>query len=98
MLLETDRDQGQVVTEHEIKNFSECIQENLLSEVRAVGSLFTWCNNQEGANRIQSNIDRCLANASWLQAYHHIIVERMERGVYDHNPQMLDFSQPNRCR
>lgn len=96
--MENDRDQGQAVTEHEVKDFSDCIKENLLSEVRAVGCPFTWCNNQEGGNRIHSNIDRCMANTTWLQEYHYVIVERMEREISNHNPQVLDFNQQSRNR
>lgn len=71
------------------------MQANLLYEVRAIGSEFTWCNNQDGGNKIYSNIDRCFATIAWLQEYHFVVVDRMERGISDHNPQVLDFVQVN---
>lgn len=38
-----------------------------------------------------SNIDRCFANIVWLSEYPNVIVERVEKGISDHCPQLLRF-------
>lgn len=75
----------------DVEDFKQCLLENELEEVRAVGAKFTWTNNQEGGHRISSNIDRCFANSLWFSEFSHIVVERLARGVSDHCPQLLSF-------
>lgn len=38
-----------------------------------------------------SNIDRCFANTQWLSEFSNVVVERLEKGVSDHCPQLLRF-------
>lgn len=86
-----DRFQGNPVSAMDIEDFQKCILENELQEVRAEGPQFTWTNNQEWDNKICSNIDRCFANTTWFTEYSTIVVERLEKGVSDHCPQLLRF-------
>lgn len=58
-----DREQGNLVTQADIMEFAQCVEENELVEVRAVSDHFTWTNNHEGNHRIWSNLNRCFANA-----------------------------------
>lgn len=91
ILRSEDRFQGDSVTTADVMDFQNCLQQAALQEVRAVGAVYTWTNNQEGANRICSNIDRCFANKEWLEQYVNVVVERLEKGVSDHCPQLLKF-------
>lgn len=96
VLASEDRDQGNPVTLAEIEDFKKCLQENELEEVRAVGALFTWTNNQMGERRICSNIDRCFANSAWFFEFSGVVVERLEKGISDHCPQLLTLGEPRR--
>lgn len=93
-----DRLQGQPVTAAEIKDFAECLQDSELKEIRAVGSEFTWYNNQEGEDKIHSNIDRCVANVHWFNCFSHIVVERMDKCVSDHCSQILCYDHETNYR
>lgn len=86
-----DRHQGNPVTSADVEDFQTCLQESELFEVRAIGDHFTWINNQKGANRIWSNIDRSFANTPWFSTYSHVVVERLARNVSDHCPQLVRF-------
>lgn len=72
-------------------DFQACLQGADLQEVRAIGPAFTWTNNQVGEYRISSNIDRSFANREWFNTYSHVVVERLERGISDHCPQLIKF-------
>lgn len=74
------------MTDADIKDFYNCIQDNEMQEVRAVGAHFTWTNNQYGGNRICSNIDGCFANIQWMAENTSVVVERIEKGISDHYP------------
>lgn len=77
------------VTGAEIEDFRKCVEESGLMEIRVVGLEFTWHNNQEGEDIIYYNIDRCFANLMWMSDYSNTVVERLEKGVSDHCPQLL---------
>lgn len=91
LLSSTNRWQGNPVTNAEVVDFQQCLQDTELMEIRAVGDAYTWTNNQEWTDHICSNIDRCFANGKWFSEFSHVIVERLERGVSDHCPQLLKF-------
>lgn len=95
VLLSDDRKNGNPVTQGEVKDFEECLQQNGLAEVRAIGSYYTWCNNQDGDDMILYKLDRVVANNSWLLAYPSTTVEVLEKGVSDHCPLLVNFSQVN---
>lgn len=86
-----DRYQGNVVQTMEIEDFQQCHNDCRLQELRAVGPQYTWDNNQGGANRICTNIERCFATPGWFTDYFDIIVERIEKNVSDHCLQLLRF-------
>lgn len=88
-----DRFQGNPVQNIEVVDFQACLERNILQEVRAIGPTFTWTNNQEGQQRIYTNIDRSFANISWFSEYSNVVVERLDKNVSDHNPQLLRFEQ-----
>lgn len=86
-----DRSQGNHVTATKTEDFQMCIQDFKLQEVRVMGNQYTWTNNQEAKRRICSNIDRCFANAQWFVEYSNVLVERLDKSVSDHCPQLLRF-------
>lgn len=47
-----------------IKNFRQMIDNCNLMDLGFQGTPFTWCNKQQGRNRIHSRLDRVLCNAT----------------------------------
>lgn len=92
VLQRCDRERGAIVTVAEIEEFRSCVEDTELMEVRALCPQFTWCNNQEGEDRVNTNIDRCLANQNWFEEYSRVVVERLEKSISDHCPQLINFS------
>lgn len=88
-----DRLNGNHVQQKDLEDFQNCIDEIEMQEVRAIGPQYTWNNNQEGEDRIWSNIDRCFANDKWFDAYSRVVVERLVKGVSDHCPQLVRFDR-----
>lgn len=86
-----DRVNGNPVTASEIEDFQNYVNDNALQEIKAIGVHFTWHNNQEGNSKIYSNIDRWFANVQWMIEHSSTVVERLEKGISDHCPQMLQF-------
>lgn len=93
LLSTSDRFQGAPMTEGYYREFATCHQNNELHHLRMVGEDFTWCNNQEGAARIYSLIDRVVANAAWLSQFSGVVVEILGRNVSDHCPLLLKLEE-----
>ena len=53
------------------------------------GSNYTWCNQQEGADRIYMRLDRAFANVEWLQHFQNIKVHHLVDTTFDHSPLLL---------
>uniref|UniRef100_A0A803PQ68 Uncharacterized protein n=1 Tax=Cannabis sativa TaxID=3483 RepID=A0A803PQ68_CANSA len=49
--------------------FKDCISYCLLEDIKSSGKFFTWCNNQQGGDRIYSKLDRVMANAKWMDLW-----------------------------
>ena len=64
ILLSDDRLYGIPVSQSEVKDFTDCMQNNELFGVNTTGNYYTWCNNQDGEDRIYSKIDRMIEQAT----------------------------------
>ena len=74
-----------------IVEFKDCMSECMLSDVGFIGSLFTWCNNQHGDDKILSRLDRCLINDQWQEFQ--VSVNHLARVNSDHAPLLLKLSR-----
>ncbi|XP_074298207.1 uncharacterized protein LOC141629031 [Silene latifolia] len=67
-------------TFEEMDDFQQCLTECCVTDCPAVGSLYTWTNQQEPASRVFSILDRMLVNDEWLKdngsVYDHFYTER----------------------
>ena len=45
---------------------------------------FTWCNMQEGSNRIHLKLDRAFANSEWINHFNNIRVHHFTKSTSDH--------------
>ncbi|KAF9619848.1 hypothetical protein IFM89_009599 [Coptis chinensis] len=48
-----------------IMNLGTAVDECALMDLGLVGSILTWCNNQEGLARVYKRLDRALCNSAW---------------------------------
>ena len=65
------------------------------------GPKFTWCNLQEGSNRVYLRLDRALANSNWLNLFGDVRVHHQIESTSDHCFLKIsdsNFSPPSRKR
>ncbi|KAK1270523.1 hypothetical protein QJS04_geneDACA004226 [Acorus gramineus] len=72
--------------------FNNCISECFLQDLKAVGGLFSWSNNQ--VNRIACKLDRTLVNNQWKLEFLDSFVNFMAPSLSDHS-MLLVTVKPN---
>ncbi|KAI0529247.1 hypothetical protein KFK09_001794 [Dendrobium nobile] len=72
----------------EMKNF---LSNYDFHEIGYVGQKFTWCNNQNGVDRILERLDRCLLNSVALNTPNQFVVRNLARVASDHCPILLNL-------
>ncbi|XP_057251794.1 uncharacterized protein LOC125498534 [Beta vulgaris subsp. vulgaris] len=80
---------GSHVRRTELTPMLECITECQITDVKATGRYYTWCNKQDGDKRVFSRIDRVLANQLWMDSYDNAEVHILPEGEYDHTPLLV---------
>ncbi|XP_021860322.1 uncharacterized protein [Spinacia oleracea] len=83
-----DRVNGAPVTLAEIKDFSDVVDQCLLSELKSSGHFFSWHKGGDG-NKTASRIDRCLGNAEWMSQKGAVYTEYLNPGLSDHSPILI---------
>lgn len=66
--------------------FNNFVNRNALIDAGFVGNEFTWCNNQNGSNRIWERLDRAILNPSALATYPRLMVTHLDKIHSDHRP------------
>ena len=62
------------------------------------GFEFTWCNQQEGNDRIYLRLDRALATPGWIKHFSNVRVQHLEETTSDHCPLVLvDSNSFQKC-
>ena len=63
---------------------------------------FTWCNQQEGSDRIYLRLDRALATPKWIEHFSNVRVQHLDETTSDHCPLLLvdsvSFKKRGKCR
>ncbi|XP_070036232.1 uncharacterized protein LOC142178931 [Nicotiana tabacum] len=97
MLPPQDRIFGNPVTYAEIKAYSECITDLLLSELQLwKGEYYTRSNKQSGADRVCSIIDRAFGNNEWMLQWGHVVTPYELPFISDHS--LMIFSLKTKAR
>lgn len=60
---------GNAINYFDIYDGINWLQKSCLEEVRCLGPKFSWCNRQEGNDRIYSKLDWVFYNEKWFDAY-----------------------------
>ncbi|XP_019226408.1 PREDICTED: uncharacterized protein LOC109207863 [Nicotiana attenuata] len=89
VLYPQDRLFGNQVQYVEIKDFTECIHDLLLNEVKWTGEYYTCTNKQQSNDRICSRLDRAFGNHDWMMEWGHIIMEYDVLLISDHAPTLF---------
>ncbi|XP_018467689.2 uncharacterized protein LOC108839423 [Raphanus sativus] len=78
-----------------MRDFSECLQRCLLSDLHYSGISFTWSNSS-----VSKKLDRILCNEDWLEAFPESIAVFGKPGISDHSPccTFLDQLKPPQKR
>uniref|UniRef100_A0A803PRU1 Reverse transcriptase domain-containing protein n=1 Tax=Cannabis sativa TaxID=3483 RepID=A0A803PRU1_CANSA len=84
---------GDRVKDQQSHLFKDCVNDCQLEDIRSSGKFFTWCNKQQGRDRIYSKIDRILANLKWFDLFPGAEAIFMNEGMFDHSPALLTFHQ-----
>lgn len=53
------------------------------------GVEFTWCNQQEGDNRVYLRLDKAITTLDWLEHFPNVKVQHLEDTTSDHCPLLL---------
>ena len=63
-----------------------------VEEMLHEGNCLSWCNNQQGVDRVYKRLDRLLINAEWMEQCN-ACVEYLPRVHSDHSPMLLKKGQ-----
>lgn len=68
-----------------MREFKDCINSCLLSDLPYFGNTLTWSNNR-GSTQVAKKLDRILVNDNWLLLYQDSVGVFGEPGISDHSP------------
>ncbi|XP_074289255.1 uncharacterized protein LOC141614409 [Silene latifolia] len=87
---------GSEITLAEVKPFLDCNHDYKITNIKAIGSFFTWNNKQEVTTRVYSRIDRDLINDDWLDAFPEAYAHFLTEGTFDHCQCVIHLDGPPR--
>lgn len=86
-----DKLSGNPIIYSEIQEFIECLHQLSLPELPWHRKYYTWSNKQQGADRVQSRIDRAFGNYEWMMAQGHVETRYGLPYISDHAPMMISL-------
>ncbi|XP_019262454.1 PREDICTED: uncharacterized protein LOC109240279 [Nicotiana attenuata] len=95
VMYQDDRMFGNPITYTEVKEYSKCMRELLLTEVQWRGDYYTWSNKQLNNDRINSRLDKAFGNHEWMMTWGHLIMQYDEPFISDHAPMLLTIVSSN---
>ncbi|XP_050229569.1 uncharacterized protein LOC126678717 [Mercurialis annua] len=86
---ENDRCGGNELDSNHASELKDCINNSGLVELRSIGCLYTWSNNQLDDRRIWRRLDRAFINEDWCVKFQNSFFEAGPSGISDHSPIMV---------
>ncbi|KAK1293051.1 hypothetical protein QJS10_CPB17g00611 [Acorus calamus] len=83
---------GRSIHSRHASRFNQCIEKCHLNDLRSIGGLFSWSNNQD--NRIACKLDRALVNIHWTSSYSNSFIQVLSPGLSDHSPLLVTSRPP----
>ncbi|XP_074301544.1 uncharacterized protein LOC141632943 [Silene latifolia] len=74
------------VSDAEVRDFQQCIDECEIRDIPAHGAYYTWNNKHEAGDMVFSRIDRAMVNDEWLLQFQDTITMFHPKGLFDHCP------------
>ncbi|XP_070002176.1 uncharacterized protein [Nicotiana sylvestris] len=87
-----DRVHGNVVQDHEIRDFREFVEDAGMTKLKAIGRSFTWTNSN-----VFSKIDRALVNGEWMNKMPHIQVHVLDSYFSDHSHLCVELERQQKA-
>ena len=87
---------GPVRSQHQMDGFRNIINFCGFSDLGYCGIDFTWCNMQDGEDRIQLRLDRALATHEWIVKFLGMRVFHLVDSTSDHCALLLNSSPPHK--
>lgn len=87
---------GPVRSQHQMDGFRNIVNFCGFSDLGYCGIDFTWCNMQDGEDRIQLRLDRALATQEWIVKFSGMRVFHLVDSTSDHCALLLNSSPPHR--
>ena len=75
---------GAVRSQRQMEDFRNAIHQCGFRDLGYCGPNYTWCNMQEGDDRIYLRLDRALATADWIEHYRETRVHHLVDSTSDH--------------
>ena len=78
ILTNSEKQGGAIRSQQQMDGFRKVVDYCAFKDLGYYGSDFTWCNMQDGENRIYLRLDRALANLEWIEKFggmkaHHVV-------------------------
>ncbi|KAJ9561591.1 hypothetical protein OSB04_006751 [Centaurea solstitialis] len=82
----------------DMDDFSLCLEDIEVYDVRFMGIHYTWCQKPQTDSGLKRKLDRILANTEFTSAFADSSVRFLPRGLSDHSPGVLGFKGDVRVR
>uniref|UniRef100_A0A0V0ICB6 Putative ovule protein n=1 Tax=Solanum chacoense TaxID=4108 RepID=A0A0V0ICB6_SOLCH len=86
ILDESEKLGGLPVTQQEVEDFAQCINNCALTEIQFTGSLYTWWNGRIEEGCIFKRLDRVFGSIEFTQEFAQSEVQHLIREGFDHAP------------
>ena len=83
---------GKTLSFSQLSPFNDFMSKAALSNIRSVGSIWSWNNKNLDTNRIAGRLDRVLCNVHWLDAFPMAYYEYLSHSTSDHSPMRVYLS------
>ena len=87
---------GSVYSQQQMDGFRNVVNFCGFSDLGYCGTDLTWCNMQDGENRIQLRLDRAFATPEWIVKFEGMRVYHLVDSTSDHCALLLTTSPPHR--
>ncbi|XP_021714658.1 uncharacterized protein LOC110682631 [Chenopodium quinoa] len=95
VLHHADRINGSEITDYEVRDFRDFIDQLNFVEIKSKGSFFSWSNKAHIGPRTQTRIDRGLVNFEWLHQFPNVEAVYLPPSLSDHAPLFYEILPPD---
>lgn len=86
-----ERIRGGNIVDSDLRELTSFTEDVEVMDMKYSGQRLTWCNNQEGRDRMYCKLDRVLMNRDWFNSYPLAEATFLNRSSSDHCPSIVRF-------